>query len=81
MTIEELEKTLEKTGIEKREVVKLTIKLDKKIKTSKEQVVIFKGVPGDIIDFKPPDNYVVLVKAKSLRSYIRKQKEKQCLNK
>jgi enamine deaminase RidA (YjgF/YER057c/UK114 family) len=75
MTLSEIEKKLEKVGSSRTEVVKITFVSDEVLKKSiKGEVMLFKGVPAELLEFIAPNKYVVLFKAASMRAYIRKQK-------
>jgi hypothetical protein len=75
MTLSEIEKILEKSGSSRTETVKITFVSDEVLKKSiKGEVMLFKGVPAELLEFIAPNKYVVLFKAASMRAYIRKQK-------
>jgi hypothetical protein len=76
MILKEIENLLQHVQKTKMTTVKLTLTLDESPKKNRKgELVIFDGVPGELLQFIEPNKYVFLAKAKSLRSYIRKQKE------
>lgn len=78
MTLTEIEKILEKSGTSRTEVVKITFVSDEVLKKSiKGEVMLFKGVPAELLEFIAPNKYVVLFKAASMRAHLRKVKENE----
>lgn len=77
MELAEIEKILQKADTSRTAVIKAVFTSDVPLKKNvKGEVVLFEGVPAELLEFRPPNQYLVLFKAGSMRAYIRKQKEK-----
>lgn len=75
MTIEQLEKILGDKEYHARETIKFVYQSDEPLKFNKKrELLVFPGVPAEIIKTIAPGKYEVLVKACSLKRYVKKVK-------
>lgn len=75
MNTEQLEKILGDKEYHQREMIKFVYESNETLKFNrKRELLVFPGVPAEIIKTIAPGKYEVLVKACSLKRYVKKVK-------
>lgn len=75
MTVDELERLIPTGVMQKMASLRITLPLDALPRKNRlGKYPLFDQVPAELIDHKPPNIYTFLVKVKSLRMYIDKQR-------